>query len=116
MPYVSPADRDGPVQSARTRFKVTEVILHVKPSNELAIELYTSLKFYTTETKPRFCKSVPNDVHKNLWIILHRFWWGRCARHNSSTWGKLLTPGHSFEMSPRTLSISEVAVFLPISP
>lgn len=65
MPYVSPADRDGPVQSARTRFKVTEVILHVKPSNELAIELYTSLKFYTTETKPRFCKSVPNDAHKN---------------------------------------------------
>ena len=32
--------------------------LHVKKSNEPAIGLYTSLKFYTTKIKPRFCESV----------------------------------------------------------
>lgn len=46
------------MQSARTAFDVSQVTLHVRKSNEPAIGLYTSLEFYTMETKPGFCESV----------------------------------------------------------
>ena len=48
---------DTPVRSANTLFGVSEVTLNVRQSNELAMGLYTSLGFYTTKTKPGFCKS-----------------------------------------------------------
>ncbi|KAN0093409.1 acyl N-acyltransferase [Tylopilus felleus] len=54
------------LQSAKTQFNVSEVTLHVKKSNEPAIGLYTSLKFYTTKIKPRFYDDGEDAFAMNL--------------------------------------------------
>lgn len=58
------------MQYARSQFNVSEVTLNVRKSNEPALGLYTSLKFYTTKTKPGFCESV-SPIHREVDGLYH---------------------------------------------
>ncbi|KAN0093410.1 Acyl-CoA N-acyltransferase [Tylopilus felleus] len=54
------------LQTAKTQFNVSEVTLYVRKTNEPAIGLYTSIKFYTTDMRSGFYSDGEDGLIMNL--------------------------------------------------